>query len=117
MTDYAVPRRNRFLLDQWTELLEHDSFRRFWIMRLASTGVANAPLYALLVFTVRLSGSALATGGLLLTILVPSVLLGAVGGVVVDRLPRGLILFVANALRVVLLFGLIAGKESLPSLY
>ena len=117
MTDYAVPRRNRFLLEEWTELLEEDSFRRFWIMRLASTGAANALIYALLVFTVRLSGSALATGGLLLTILVPSVLLGAVGGVVVDRLPRGMILFVANVLRAVLLFALIGAKDSLPSLY
>src|SRR3989442_8107741 len=103
MAEYITPRRSRFLLSQWSELLEQDAFRRFWIMRLATTGASNALSYALLVFTVRLSGSALATGGLLLTLIVPSALTGAIGGVAVDRLPRGLILFAANALRAALM--------------
>ena len=54
---------NRFLLAQWVDLLEDDSFRRFWFMRLASHGATNALTYSLLVFTVRHSDSALATGG------------------------------------------------------
>src|SRR5688500_8583839 len=86
-------RRNRFLLAQWADLLEDDSFRRFWFMRLASQSAINALSYALLVFTVEQSSSAIATGFLLLTMIVPSALLGAIAGVVVDRLPRGLILF------------------------
>jgi hypothetical protein len=113
----APPRRNRLLLTQWSELLENDSFRRFFLMRLASTAAVNALSYALLVFTVRHSTSAIATGGLILTILVPSAMLGAIAGVVVDRLPRGLILLVSNALRAVLMFLLIGAKGSLGTIY
>src|SRR6266699_3713339 len=76
MAEYVTPRRSRFLLSQWSELLEQDAFRRFWIMRLAATG-----------------------------------------GVAVDRLPRGLILFAANALRAALMFALIGARDSLPLLY
>ncbi|HXH21761.1 MAG TPA: MFS transporter [Dehalococcoidia bacterium] len=113
----APPRRNRLLLAQWSELLENDSFRRFFLMRLAATGAVNALSYALLVFTVRESTSALATGGLLLTVLVPSAMLGAVAGSAVDRLPRGLILFASNLLRALLMFALIGAKDSLASIY
>jgi MFS family permease len=105
------------LLDQWVDLLEDDSFRRYWLMRLASHGATNALLYSILVFTVRQSESALATGALLLTMIVPSAMLGAIAGVAVDRLPRGLILFVANLLRGVLVFALISAKEGLPGIY
>jgi len=117
MSEAALPRRNRFLLAQWVELLEDDSFRRFWLMRLASHGASNALSYALLVFTVRHSHSAVAMGGLLLTQIVPSALLGAISGVAVDRLPRGLILFAANLMRAGLVFLLIGGRDNLVSLY
>ncbi len=117
MAEGATPRRNRLLLAQWAELLESDAYRRFWLMRLASHGAANAVTYALLVFTVRQSASALATGGLLLTLIVPSAVFGAVAGVVVDRLPRGLILFLSNIGRALLAFALIGAKDSLPSIY
>jgi MFS family permease len=117
MTELAAPRRNRFLLAQWAELMDDDSFRRFWLMRLGSHGAINALAYSLLVFVVLHSTSAIATGILLLTLIVPSAFLGAIAGVAVDRLPRGLILCVANLLRVVLVFALIGAKDSLPSLY
>jgi MFS family permease len=118
MTELAAPpRRNRFLLAQWVELLEDDAFRRFWLMRLASHGATNALTYTLLVLTIRHSASALATGGLLLTVIVPSALLGAIAGVTVDRLPRGLVLFACNLLKAVLVFTLIGAKDSLPTLY
>jgi MFS family permease len=117
MNELVVPRRNRLLLAQWSELLENDDFRRFWLLRIASTSAVNALTYALLVFTVRNSESAIATGLLLLTVLVPSAVLGAFAGVVVDRLPRGLVLFGALAARMALVFLLIEAKESLPALY
>jgi MFS family permease len=86
-------------------------------MRHASHGATNALTYCLLVFTIRLSDSALATGVLLLTLIVPSALLGAIAGVAVDRMPRGLILFASNLLRALLVFLLVGAKDSLPSLY
>lgn len=117
MTEIAAPRRNRLLLDQWIELMAEPSFRRFWFMRLASHGASNALTYALFVFTIRHSDSAIATGILLLTLIVPSALLGAIAGVAIDRLPRGLILFTANLLRAGLVFLLVGAKDSLPTLY
>ncbi len=111
------PRGNRFLLSQWVDLLEDDSFRRFWLMRLTSHGATNALVYSLLVFTIRHSASALATGLLLLTLIGPAALLGAIAGVAVDRLPKGLILFTANLLRAVLVFILVGAKDNLATLY
>jgi MFS family permease len=102
---------------QWVTLLEDDSFRRFWFMRLASHGATNALSYAMLVFTVRQSDSALATGFLLLTMITPSAMLGAIAGVSVDRLPRGLILFTCCILRAILVFALVGAKDSLPTIY
>ena len=109
--------RRRFLLDQWVQLLEDDSFRRYWLMRLASHGANNALLYSLLVFVIRQSDTAIATGGLLLTLIVPSAMLGAIAGVAVDRMPRGLIMFVANVLKALLVFALVSVQESLPGIY
>jgi MFS family permease len=86
-------------------------------MRLASYGASNALTYALLVFTVRQSSSAIATGLLLLTLIVPSALLGALAGVAVDKFPRGLILLVCNLLKAALVFLLIDAKDSLPAIY
>ena len=117
MAEATVSRGNRLLLEQWVELLEDDSFRRFWLMRLASHTAVNALSYSFLVFTVRHSDSAIATGLLLLTLIVPSALLGAISGVAVDRLPRGLILCGANLLRAALVLLLVSAKDSLPSLY
>ena len=117
MSEAVGPRRNRFLMAQWVTLLEDDSFRRFWFMRLASHGATNALNYALLVFTVRQWESALATGFLLLTMIVPSAMLGAIAGVSVDRLPRGLILVTCCVLRAVLVFALVGAKDSLPTIY
>ncbi|HLF78806.1 MAG TPA: MFS transporter, partial [Dehalococcoidia bacterium] len=118
MNEGQPPRRgNRFMLAQWVDLMEDDSFKRYWLMRLASHGATNALTYSLLVFTIHHSSSAIATGGLLLTLIVPSALMGAVSGVAVDRLPRGLILFLANVMRAVLCFLLMGGKETLLGLY
>ena len=122
MAETEVPperpvRHRRFLLDQWVQLLEDDSFRRYWLMRLASHGANNALLYTILVFVVRQSDTAVATGGLLLTLIVPPAMLGALAGVAVDRLPRGLILFMANVLKAVLVFALISVQDSLPGIY
>ena len=117
MTEAVVPRGNRFLLAQWAELLEDDSFRRYWFMRLASHGAANALGYAMLVLVVRQSDSAIATGVLLLTIIGPAAMLGAIAGVAVDRLPRGLMLLVCNLLRAALVFALIGARDSLPGIY
>ena len=117
MSEAAAPKRNRFLLEQWVALMEDDSFRRFWFMRLASHGATNALAYSLLVFTIRQAESAIATGFLLLTLIIPSAMLGAIAGVAVDRLPRGLILFTCNILRALLVFALISAKDSLPSIY
>jgi MFS family permease len=117
MAEVVQRRGNRLLLAQWLDLLEDDSFRHYWVMRLASHGASNALTYSLLVLTIRHSASALATGGLLLTLIVPSALMGAISGVAVDRLPRGLILFLCNLARAALVFLLIGAKDNLAELY
>ena len=110
-------RRNRFIQPQWAELLEDESFKRYFFMRLASNAATNALTYTLLVFTARHSASAIATGLLLLSIIIPSAMLGAVAGVAVDRLPRGLILCVSNGFRAALVFALISAKDDLVLIF
>jgi MFS family permease len=117
MGEAAAPRHNRFLLAQWADLLDDDSFRHYWFMRLASHGATNALTYAMLVLVVRHSDSAIATGIFLLTMIGPAAMLGAIAGVAVDRLPRGLMLFACNLLRAVLVFALIGAKEELGGIY
>jgi predicted MFS family arabinose efflux permease len=118
MSEQSAPARgNRFMLAQWSELLEDESFRRFWLMRLAGHGATNALTYCLMVFTIRQSSSAIATGMLLLTLIVPSALLGAIAGVLVDRMPKGLLLLIACLLRAGLAFILIDTKDSLVGIY
>ena len=117
MSEAVAARRNRFLLAQWAELLDDDSFRRYWFMRLASHGATNALTYAMLVLVVRQSDSAIATGIFLLTMIGPAAMLGAIAGVAVDRLPRGLMLFACNLLRALLVFALIGAKDALPGIY
>lgn len=89
-----------------TPLLQNPRFLRFTVSRLASQTGQNALLYGLLIVVVDRTGSSLHTSLFVLASVVPSVLVGLVAGVVVDRLPKKLVLVAGNAARVGVAVGL-----------
>jgi MFS family permease len=66
---------------------------------------------------VRETGSSIHTSLLVLSFILPSAMLASVSGVVTDRLPRGLILFVAHLLRALLAAAFVASNDSVWIIY
>ena len=80
-----------------TAILQEDGFRRLWLGRLLSHTAINAVLYTLLVLAVGSGTGASIKSALFITAyLLPSATLATVSGVVVDRLPKNLVLGALN---------------------
>src|SRR3990172_4914300 len=89
-------------------LLQEDSFRRLWLGRDFSHTALNAVLYVLLVLAVgEGSGSSIKSALFISAYLLPTATLGTISGVLVDRLPKNLVLTAVNLGRVGLMFVLL----------
>src|SRR5205823_589895 len=92
-------------------VLHQRNFRLLFIGGLIS-GLGDFFLFIALPFYVyTLTGSALATGGTFIAESLPSILFGSVAGVFVDRWDRRRTMIVADALRAILLLGLLAFRS------
>jgi len=98
-------------------LLQDLGFRHYWISRALSATAYNAMLYGSLILVVRETGSSIHTSLLILALILPSATLASVSGVVTDRLPRGLILFIGHALRALLAVAFVASGGSVWVIY
>lgn len=98
-------------------LLASRRVRRFFLARLAWQAGLNALLYALFITVVEKTGSSVSTGLLVLCTVAPSILFGLVGGVVVDRLPKRLVLAVTGFLRALLVGLLIPYGDDVGTIY
>jgi hypothetical protein len=99
-------------------ILQEDAFRRLWLGRLCSHTALNATLYALLVLAVGNSGGSSIKSALFITAyLLPTATLGTISGVLVDRLPKNLVLTAVNASRFGLLLVLLMSDASLWTVY
>ena len=98
-------------------LLQDLGFRHYWISRALSATAYNAMLYGALILVVRETGSSISTSLLILALIIPSATLASVSGVVTDRLPRGLILFIGHALRALLAVAFVASGGSVWVIY
>ena len=99
-------------------VLQEDSFRRLWLGRLFSHMGLNAVLYTLLVLAVgQGTGSAIKSALFITAYLLPTATLGTISGVLVDRLPKNLVLTAVNIGRVGLMFVLIMSDSSLWTIY
>jgi MFS family permease len=95
------------------------NFRRLWYGQIVSQlgdWLDNIALFTLLL---KLTGSGQAVGLLFLVEFLPGAIIGPFAGVLVDRLPRKLVLIASDIVRaaVVLLFLLVDGPEDLWLLY
>ena len=80
------------------------NFRLMWIGQLVSTSGSALTSLASSIFIYRLTNSALSVGLMLMATAAPSILVGLVAGVFVDRYDRKRIMIAADLLRAVLVF-------------
>ena len=99
-------------------ILQDESYRRLWLARLASHTALNAVLYTLLVLAVGEGGGASIKSALFISAyLIPTATLGTFSGVIVDRLPKHLVLCAINIARVGLMLILIMSSAGLWTVY
>lgn len=98
-------------------LLDDRRFRRFCLAEACSQVGDNAFNYALLVMVVSRDSSAFFTTLLVISFLVPSLLVGLGAGIVVDGLPRRLVLVTVPLIKVALLALFLLGDRPLAQIY
>jgi MFS family permease len=98
-------------------LLQDLGFRHYWLSRALSSAANNALVYAFLILVVRETGSSIHTSLLILSFIIPPATLASVSGVVTDRLPRGLILFLGHLLRALLAAAFVASNGDVWVIY
>ncbi|MEM8534861.1 MAG: MFS transporter, partial [Chloroflexota bacterium] len=96
----------------YLELLrQNKAFRRLWYGQIVSQlgdWFNSIALYALLY---NLTGSGQAVGALLVAQFLPATLVGPWSGVIVDRLPRKMVLIVTDVMRAVVVLALLLVRE------
>ena len=80
-------------------VLENRSFLFLWLAQALSQTALNALLYILLVRVEEGTGSSTAVGLLILSFIIPSVVMGVIAGVFVDRARKKTVLLITNLLR------------------
>ncbi len=83
-------------------LFENDAYRKLWLSKLLSHIPTNAIVYAMLIMVVNATGKNFFSSLFVVAYIAPTALLGTVSGVLVDRLPKGIVLAGTNALRAAL---------------
>lgn len=119
--DVAQPPPRRWSWESLTgggSLLQEDAYRRLWTGRLFSHSALNGVLYTLLVLAVgQGSGSSIKSALFITAYLLPTATLGTVSGVIVDRLPKNLVLTAVNVARAALMLLLLMSNTELWTVY
>jgi MFS family permease len=87
-------------------LLRDPVFARLWFVQASTQIGGNMALYALTILVFATTRSNAAVSALVMSFLIPTILLSAIAGVLVDRLDVRWALIVPNAIRMVLTIGL-----------
>lgn len=80
-------------------LFENDAYRKLWLAKLLSHIPTNAVVYAMLIMVVNATGKSFFSSLFVVAYIAPTALLGTVSGVLVDRMPKGVVLAGTNAIR------------------
>jgi MFS family permease len=83
-------------------LFENEAYRRLWLAKLLSHIPTNAMVYAMLIMVVDATGKSFFSSLFVVAYIAPTALLGTVSGVLVDRMPKGVVLAGTNAVRAAL---------------
>jgi len=100
-----------------TGLLRNRAFLALWGAQILSQTAANAVTSALIILVAELTHSNTSSSFLILLAIIPAVLFGFAGGVIVDRSDRRFVLVVTNALRSVAVVPLVLWGESVTTAY
>jgi MFS family permease len=93
-------------------ILRDPKFGRLWFIQAATQVGGNMALYALTILVFSTTRSNTAVSALVMSFLIPTILLSAIAGVIVDRLDARWALIVPNTIRTLLMIGLaLAGSE------
>jgi predicted MFS family arabinose efflux permease len=93
-------------------ILRDPAFLRLWFIQASTQVGGNMALYALTILVFATTRSNTAVSALVMSFLVPTIVLSAAAGVLVDRLDVRVALIVPNAFRTALTFGLaVAGAN------
>lgn len=103
----------RRLLSLDRPLLRDDAFRAFWLSRLLGQAAQGAALYALLILIVDRTDRPFYGSLFVACSIVPSLLLGLPGGLLVDAVPRRALMIWLNILRALAILVLIIEEPSL----
>ena len=98
-------------------LFEKDAYRKLWLARLLSHTPVNAIVYTMLILVVDSTGKSFASSLFVVAYIAPSALLGTISGVLVDRMPKGMMLAGMCALRAALCVLLALSTDSLLLIY
>ena len=105
----------------WTipadSLLHGRSFRALMGMRIASETAINALGYGMLVQVVRETSSGFAAALVTVSTVAPAAIFGLIGGAVVDRSNKRLMLVLANIVRALLCLGFLLTARNVLSIY
>ena len=80
-------------------LFENEAYRRLWLAKLLSHIPTNAIVYAMLIMVVDATGKSFFSSLFVVAYIAPTALLGTISGVLVDRLPKGIVLAGTSAIR------------------
>jgi DHA3 family macrolide efflux protein-like MFS transporter len=118
VAETSVRRWRWDVLTGGTAILQEDAYRRLWFGRLFSNTALNAVLYTLLVLAVgEGSGTSIKSALFVTAYLLPTATLGTISGVLVDRLPKNLLLGVLNFGRVWLMVILVMAEVDVWTVY
>lgn len=98
-------------------LFDNDAFRRLWLGRLLASIPVNAVVYSMLILVVNATGKSFFSSLFVVAYIAPTALLGTVSGVMVDRLPKGIVLACTNAARAGLCVMLALATDSVFIIY
>jgi MFS family permease len=98
-------------------LLRNRAFMAIWGAQVLSQTASNAVTSALIILVAELTHSNTSSSFLILLAIIPAVLFGFAGGVIVDRTDRRVVLIVTNALRAAAIIPLLLAGESVTTAY
>lgn len=122
VAEAATPASRRFRLEIVSgggAMLQQDGYRQLWLGRLSSHTAINAVLYTLLVLVVQGTGTgASIKSALFITAyILPTATMGTISGVIVDRMPKNLVLCAVNIARLGLMILLLMSNQSVWTIY
>lgn len=105
------------LVGERTLFENNDAYRKLWIARLLSHIPVNAVVYTMLILVVNATGRSFFSSLFVVAYIAPTAALGTVSGVLVDRMPKGLVLAATNAVRAGLCVLLAISADSVLTIY